>query len=60
MATRDNKSLREDLAEIKLTLEVMKKQIKQLEHNLGIVMPANRTDYTDEDYREIINTRKRK
>ena len=60
MATRDNKSLREDLAEIKITLEVMKKQIKQLEYNLGIVMPANRTGYTDEDYREIINTRKRK
>lgn len=59
MATRDNKSLREDLAEIKITLEVMKKQIKQLEHNLGIVMPANMTGYTDEDYREIINTRKR-
>ena len=60
MATRDNKSLREDLAEIKITLEVMKKQIKQLEHNLGIVMPATMTGYTDEDYREIINTRKRK
>ena len=60
MATRDNKSVREDLAEIKLTLEVMKKQIRQLEHNIGIVMPANRTGYTDEDYREIINTRKRK
>lgn len=60
MANKDNKTVREDLAEIKITLEVMKKQIKQLEHNLGIVMPANSTGYTDEDYREIINTRKRK
>lgn len=60
MATRDNKSLREDLAEIKITLEVMKKQIRQLEHNIGIVMPANSTGYTEDDYREIINTRKRK
>lgn len=60
MATRDNKSVREDLAEIKLTLEVMKKQIRQLEHNLGTVMPANSTGYTEDDYREIINTRKRK
>ena len=59
MATKDNKSVREDLAEIKITLEIMKKQIKQLEDNLGIVMPS-RTGYTDDDYREIINTRKRK
>ena len=50
---------KEDLAEIKLVIAIMKKQIKQLEDNLGIVMPA-RIGYTDDDYREIINTRKRK
>lgn len=55
MATKDNKSVREDLAEIKITLEIMKKQIKRLEDN----MPS-RIGYTDDDYREIINTRKRK
>ena len=52
-------TIKEDLAEIKLVIAIMKKQIKQLEDNLGIVMPA-RIGYTDDDYREIINTRKRK
>lgn len=55
----NNTSVKADLAEIKITLEIMKKQIKQLEDNLGIIMPSRTTGYTDDDYREIINTRKR-
>lgn len=57
MATKS--TITADLAEIKITLGIMKSQIKQLEDNLGIVMPSRTTGYTDEDYKELINTRKR-
>lgn len=57
MATKS--TITADLAEIKITLGIMKSQIKQLEDNLGIIMPARTTGYTDEDYKELINTRKR-
>lgn len=57
MATKS--TITADLAEIKITLGIMKSQIKQLEDNLGIIMPSRTTGYTDEDYKELINTRKR-
>lgn len=52
-------TIKADLAEIKITLGIMKSQIKQLEANLGIVMPSRTTGYTDDDYKELIDTRKR-
>lgn len=47
-------TLKEEIAEIKITIEVVKKQIKLLEERI-----LGSTGLTDDDYREIISTRKR-
>lgn len=51
-------TIKEDLAEIKIVIEVMKKQIAQLEQKLGIV--TIRTPlFTEEDLKEMAQMKKK-
>ena len=51
-------TLKEDLAEIKIVIEIMKKQIAQLEYKLGLATRKTPL-YTDEDLREIAQMKKK-
>lgn len=51
-------SLKEDLAEIKIVIEIMKKQIAQLEDKLGLATKKTPL-YTDEDLREMAQMKKK-
>ena len=51
-------SLKEDLAEIKIVIEIMKKQIAQLEDKLGLATRKTPL-YTDEDLREMAQMKKK-
>lgn len=51
-------TLKEDLAEIKIVIEIMKKQIAQLEHKLGLVTIKTPL-YTEEDLKEMANMKKK-
>lgn len=51
-------TLKEDLAEIKIVIEIMKKQIAQLEDKLGLV--SRKTPlYTEDDLREMAQMKKK-
>lgn len=51
-------TIKEDLAEIKIVIEIMKKQIAQLEQKLGIV--SIRTPlFTEEDLKEMAQMKKK-
>ena len=50
-------TLKEDLAEIKIVIEIMKKQIAQLEQKLGLVTIKTPL-YTEEDLKEMANMKK--
>ena len=50
-------TIKEDLDEIKIVIEIMKKQIAQLEQKLGLV--TIRTPlFTEEDLKEMANMKK--
>lgn len=51
-------TIKEDLAEIKIVIEIMKKQIAQLEAKLGLVTIKTPL-YTEEDLREMANMKKK-
>ncbi len=51
-------TLKEDLAEIKIVIEIMKKQIAQLEDKLGIATRKTPL-YTEEDLREMAQMKKK-
>lgn len=51
-------TLKEDLAEIKIVIEIMKKQIAQLEDKLGLATRKTPL-YTDEDLREMAQMKKK-
>lgn len=51
-------TLKEDLAEIKIVIEIMKKQIAQLEAKLGLVTIKTPL-YTEEDLREMAQMKKK-
>jgi hypothetical protein len=48
--------VRKELAEIKVVIEILKKQVGTLANVLGIGQPM----YTEEEYKEIAEYRKRK
>ena len=49
---------KEDLAEIKIVIEIMKKQIAQLEQKLGLVTIKTPL-FTEEDLKEMANMKKK-
>lgn len=51
-------SLKEDLAEIKIVIEIMKKQIAQLEDKLGLATRKTPL-YTEDDLREMAQMKKK-
>ena len=51
-------TLKEDLAEIKIVIEIMKKQIAQLEDKLGLATKKTPL-YTEEDLREMAQMKKK-
>ena len=51
-------SIKEDLAEIKIVVEIMKKQISQLEDKLGLAT-RNTPLYTEDDLREMAQMKKK-
>lgn len=51
-------TIKEDLAEIKIVIEIMKKQIAQLEDKLGLATRKTPL-YTDEDLREMAQMKKK-
>ena len=58
MAERKNSTIKEDLAEIKIVLEIMKKQISQLEQKLGLVTIKTPL-FTEEDLKEMAQMKKK-
>lgn len=51
-------TIKEDLAEIKIVIEIMKKQIAQLEDKLGLATRKTPL-YTEDDLREMAQMKKR-
>ena len=51
-------TLKEDLAEIKIVIEIMKKQIAQLEDKLGLATRKTPL-YTEDDLREMAQMKKK-
>lgn len=51
-------TIKEDLAEIKIVIEIMKKQIAQLEQKLGLVTIKTPL-FTEEDLKEMANMKKK-
>lgn len=51
-------TLKEDLAEIKIVIEIMRKQIAQLEDKLGLATRKTPL-YTEEDLREMAQMKKK-
>ena len=51
-------TLKEDLAEIKIVIEIMKKQIAQLEDKLGLATKKTPL-FTEEDLREMAQMKKK-
>ena len=51
-------TVKEDLAEIKIVIEIMKKQIAQLEDKLGLATKKTPL-YTEEDLREMAQMKKK-
>lgn len=56
---KESKStIKEDIAEIKIVIEIMKKQIAQLEQKLGLVTIKTPL-FTEEDLKEMANMKKK-
>jgi len=55
----NNEDVRKDLAEIKITIAILQEQVKKLAGVLNVIQPI-RPMYTDEEYREIAEYRRRK
>lgn len=55
----NNNEIRSELAEIKITIAILQEQVKKLAGVLNVVQPI-RPMYTDEEYREIAEYRRRK
>lgn len=51
-------TIKEDLAEIKIVIEIMKKQIAQLEDKLGLATRKTPL-YTEDDLREMAQMKKK-
>lgn len=51
-------TIKEDLAEIKIVIEIMKKQIAQLEQKLGLVTIKTPL-FTEEDLKEMAQMKKK-
>jgi bifunctional pyridoxal-dependent enzyme with beta-cystathionase and maltose regulon repressor activities len=58
----NNSELRKELAELKLTVEIVKRQVEKLSSILSIVQPVQPVQpiYTEEELHEIAEYRKRK
>ena len=55
----NNEDVRKDLAEIKITIAILQEQVKKLAGVLNVIQPI-KPMYTDEEYREIAEYRRRK
>lgn len=55
--SNSNSEIRKELAELKLTVEIVRKQVEKLAKILNVVQPAM---YTEEEYREMAEYRRRK
>ena len=55
----NNNEIRKELAELKLTVEIVRKQVEKLANVLNVIQPIQPI-YTDEEYREIAEYRRRK
>ena len=55
--SNNNSEIRKELAELKLTVEIVRKQVEKLAKILNVVQPAM---YTEEEYREMAEYRRRK
>lgn len=55
----NNEDVRKDLAEIKITIAILQEQVKKLANVLNVVQPIQPM-YTEEEYREIAEYRRRK
>lgn len=56
-SNNNNSEIRKELAELKLTVEIVRKQVEKLAKVLNVVQPAM---YTEEEYREMAEYRRRK
>lgn len=54
----NNNEIRSELAEIKITIAILQEQVKKLAGALNVIQPI-KPMYTDEEYREIAEYRKR-
>lgn len=55
--SNNNSEIRKELAELKLTVEIVRQQVEKLSKVLNVVQPAM---YTEEEYREMAEYRRRK
>lgn len=58
-SNNNNSEIRKELAELKLTVEIVRKQVEKLAKVLNVVQPIQPI-YTEEEYREIAEYRRRK
>lgn len=58
-SNNNNSEIRKELAELKLTVEIVRKQVEKLAKVLNVVQPIQPM-YTDEEYREMAEYRRRK
>lgn len=57
--SNNNSEIRKELAELKLTVEIVSKQVEKLANVLNVVQPIQPM-YSEEEYREIAEYRRRK
>lgn len=55
----NNNEIRSELAEIKITIAILQEQVKKLAGALNVIQPI-KPMYTEEEYREIAEYRRRK
>ena len=58
--SNNNNEIRKELAELKLTVEIVRKQVEKLAKVLNVVQPIQPAMYTEEEYREMADYRRRK
>jgi archaellum component FlaC len=56
--SNNNSEIRKELAELKLTVEIVRQQVEKLSKVLNVVQPIQPM-YTEEEYREIAEYRRR-
>jgi archaellum component FlaC len=56
--SNNNSEIRKELAELKLTVEIVRKQVEKLAKVLNVVQPIQPM-YTEEEYKEIAEYRRR-